>query len=282
MNNLFDYDILSFVDNKKIIRDKNGLLYSFYRLDESEYQAYKELSKSKYIKKDIYTYKDSTNYHVLFKNSINKSDDKAIKKDLIIILENVFIEYKYQITPKKKELKKLNGLYKLLDNKFNYIEMRIREIELSQKKDDISWIILSKYHSLLDAKIILYDLQTDIFKFVDKETSIEYGLVFNNIDYNMLESGLLEPKFRFYYCPKGMLYVRYFLLFDHMLIDEEFKKKVMKLSVFDKKYFCFMVIYIYILNLNFGIMINNSNINLYIDICKKIDIFIKEFNTILK
>jgi hypothetical protein len=160
--------------------------------------------------------------------------------------------------------------------------MRIREIELALIKDDVSWIILSKYHSILDAKIILYDLQTDIFKFIDKKTNIEYGLVFNDINFNIIDNGLIEPKFKFYYAPKGMLYARIFLLIDHQNVDEEFKKKILKLSTFDKKYFCFMVIYIYILNLNFSININNSNINLYINICKKIDNFIKEFNNILK
>lgn len=282
MNKLFDYDILSIIDNKKIIRDKNGLLYSFYKLDENDYQAYKELTKSKYIKKDIYSYNDSTHHHVLFLNSINKSEDKAKANELIVLLENIYNEFKYQITPQKKELKKLNGLYKLLDNKFNYIEMRIREIELSLIKDDISWIILSKYHSILDAKIILYDLQTDIFKFIDKGTNIEYGLLFNDLNLNMVDNGLIESKFKFYYAPKGMLFARFFLLVDHMDINEDFKKKVSKLPVFDKKYFCFMVLYIYVLNLNFGISLNNSNINLYINVCKKIDWFVKEFNNLLK
>jgi hypothetical protein len=282
MNKLFDYDVISINDNKKVLRDKSGKFYSLYRLDNNEYQAYIELLKSKYIKKDIYSYKESIYFNVLFLESINKSEDKAVKNELINVLENIFNEYKYQVTLKKIELKKLNNLYKLLDNKFNYIEMRIREVEFKQVKDDLSWIILSKYHSILDAKIILYDLQTDIFRFIDKETVIDYGLIFNGMEKVILENNQIEPKFSFFYAPKGMLYARYYLLCDHYGVSEEFKKKVSKLSVFDKKFFCFMVIYIYILNLNIGIIINNSNVNLYVDICKKIDAFIREFKSLLK
>jgi hypothetical protein len=160
--------------------------------------------------------------------------------------------------------------------------MRIREIELSEFKNDISWMVLSKYHSILDAKIILYDLQTDLFKFIDKKTIIEYGLVFYDIDKNMYNNNEIEPKFKFYYAPKGILYARYYLLFDHLSLMEDFKKSVLKLSSFDKKYFAFMIIYVYILNVNLGIILNNSNINLYMNICKKIDYFIKEFSVILK
>jgi hypothetical protein len=282
MNNLLDYDVISVKENKTILKDKTGLYYSLYRLDKNEYQAYIELMKSKYIKKDVYSYNDGNNYHVLFVNKINKSEDSAIINKFIVILDNIFNEYKYQITPQKMELKKLNNLYKLLDNKFNYLEMRIREIELSEFKNDISWMVLSKYHSILDAKIILYDLQTDLFKFIDKKTIIEYGLVFYDIDKNMYNNNEIEPKFKFYYAPKGILYARYYLLFDHLSLMEDFKKNVLKLSSFDKKYFAFMIIYVYILNVNLGIILNNSNINLYMNICKKIDYFIKEFSVILK
>lgn len=282
MNKIFDYDVVLIKDNKKILKDKNGIYYSLYRLDKIEYQAYKELMKSKYIKKDIYSNFDGSYFNVLFIDSINKSESKAIRSELINVLEKIYNEYKYQVTLKKNELKKLNNLYKLLDNKFNYIEMRIREVELKNIKDDLSWIILSKYHSILDAKIILYDLQTDIFKFIDKETVVDYGLIFNEMEKILFENNLIEPKFSFFYAPKGMLYARYYLLFDHYKIADDFKKKILKLSSFDKKYFYFMVVYIYILNFNIGITINNSNINLYIEICKKLDIFMNEFKDLLK
>ena len=52
MNNLLDYDVISVKENKTILKDKTGLYYSLYRLDKNEYQAYIELMKSKYIKKD--------------------------------------------------------------------------------------------------------------------------------------------------------------------------------------------------------------------------------------
>ena len=74
MNNLLDYEVVSVKENKTILKDKTGLYYSLYRLDKNEYQAYIELMKSKYIKKDVYSYNDGNNYHVLFVNKINYSN----------------------------------------------------------------------------------------------------------------------------------------------------------------------------------------------------------------
>ena len=89
MNNLFDFDVIEIKNNRKIIRDKTGNLYSMYRLDKKEYQTYQELVKSKYIKKDIYSYFDCEVYYVVFINSINKSEDKAIKNEFINKLKSV-------------------------------------------------------------------------------------------------------------------------------------------------------------------------------------------------
>lgn len=60
--------------------------------------------------------------------------------------------------------------------------MRIREIETNPVKNDISWIILSKYNIILDAKLYLYDLQSDIFKAIDQKLIVPYGLVYRKID----------------------------------------------------------------------------------------------------
>ena len=56
-----------------------------------------------------------------------------------------------------------------------------------------SWVILSKYYNLLDARVYLYDLQQDIFSFIDKNNSVEYGLVFRQIGLDNFKNQWIEP-----------------------------------------------------------------------------------------
>ena len=79
-----------------------------------------------------------------------------------------------------------------------------------------------------------------------------------------------------------MLYVRYYLEHCKEINYEKFNDKINKMNLFNKKYFCFMVLYIYVLNLNFNINFDNYNIQNYIYITSLIKEFIQKYNYIIK
>ncbi len=276
---------LSIVQRKReyyILKDQDGHLYHLYALNQKSYLLYLELSKSSKIEKSIFETRDNEIYYLLFSCLNKSSEDMAVLKKMLPLLEDIFQDFTYSITLKKEHFTNLNNIYKVLDNKFSYFEMRIREIEVMPRKDDISWIILSKYYILLDAKMYLYDLQQDIFGFIDKNTVLDYGLIFNSITKENYKNKLIEPDFHVYYGPISMLLCRLYLYFDHLDLQEYFKERLKKLDEFNKKYFCFMVIYIYILNINLDILLNPYNISNYLQFTKRISSFIKEFGDYLK
>lgn len=273
---------ISNYNNKYILEDELKSKYSLYYLNKEKYLTYLELSKSKYIEKSIFELLDDDKYYLLFNSKINKSEENAIAEKLYPILENIFEDFKFSIKLKKEHVTNFNNIYKVLDNKFTYLEMRIREVEVSPVKTDISWVILSKYHIILDAKIYLYDLQTDMFSFIDKSLNVDYGIIFKDLDSSIYKNGLIEPNFNIYYGPIGMLLARYYLYYDDLNIDDYFSKKIKKLDGFNQKYFCFMCLYIYILNIRLDILLNSFNISNYLTLTGKISSFIKKYGDYAK
>ena len=175
-------------------------------------------------------------------------------------------------------MRNMDNIYVLLDNKFTYFEMRIREVELNPIKNDIDWIILSKYHILLDSKIYLYDLQQDLFKFIDKEQIVKYGLIPYRMNQNLYSNSEVLMDYNFYYGPIAMLYVREYMMMEEFdMIDE-----ISKLDEFNQKYFCFMIIYVLILNINLEIIPNHITISNYLNICQKIKDFIKKYKALIE
>lgn len=276
LNILYEYD------DFYILNDENNNRFKLLFLNKNQYLIYLELASKKYIDKSIFEIVDKDIYYLLFQYPINKSETIAAIERLLPILERIFSEYKYSVKLKKEDMKNLNNLYKVLDNKFSYLEMRIREIELSPIKNDLSWIILSKYHIILDAKIYLYDLQTDMFSFIDKSTNVDYGLAFKSIDIDMYKNGLIEPKFELYHCPEASMLARFYLAFDNYNIDDFFSKKISKLDLFNAKCFCFMCIYIYILNVKLDIIADNYNISSFLASTRKISNFLKKYGGYVK
>lgn len=276
---------LSFVRQKQnfsVFRDGEGRLYHLYSLKKRDYLLYLELSKSSKIEKCIFETRDKDNYYLLYPCVNMPSEPLAVLHKLYPLLEEVFQDFTFAITLKKEHFTNLNNIYKVLDNKFTYFEMRIREIEVMPQKNDISWIVLSKYYILLDAKMYLYDLQQDIFGFIDKNTTVDYGLIFRSLTVENFKNKQLEPSFQVYLGAFGMLLVRLFFYFDHLNIQDFFKEKLKKCDEFNQKYFCFMVIYIYILNMNLDILLNPYNIGNYLQLTKKISSFIRDFGDYLK
>lgn len=257
-------------------------MYHLYFLTKTQYLTYMELAKSKAIEKCIFEFKEQDTYYLLFNSIENVSEDMAVLKKMLPLLEEVFHDFAFSITLKKEHFINLTNIYKVLDNKFSYFEIRIREIETAPIKNDISWVILSKYNIVLDAKMFLYDLQQDIFSFIDKNEVVEYGMLFRNVTKLNYKNGFIEPNFDVYYGPEAMLYCRLLFYFDHLNISAYIKERVQKLDTFNRKYFCFMCIYIYILNLNMDILLTPYNIGNYLQITRRISVFLKEFGDYVK
>lgn len=264
-----DYFIINDADNNK---------YLLQILDNINYQKYNDLLRySNKIKKCIYNEKiDDLNYlYFLYEDNTEYSIKSKLTGNILL---EIFNSSSYELTLKKENIRNLNNIYKLLDNKFTYFEIRIREIELNPIKKDIDWIILSKYYILLDTKIYLYDLQQDIFKFIDKNEVVKYGLISKNINQNLYSKEALLLDYNFYYGPISMLYVRMYLLLDQYDMYDD----INKLDSFNQKYFCFMYLYIMILNINLDVILNIYSLSNYVNITKKIKSFITKYKAIIE
>ncbi|MGM9969025.1 MAG: hypothetical protein ACI35S_01345 [Anaeroplasma sp.] len=275
---------LNFVEYKNYYRlkDDNSRYYYLFPFDEKSYTIVFSLYKSNKIEKPIFELKYQNTYYLLFYEAINSSEYKERYKKIMDLCLNIFSEFRFPVTLKHSHTRLLTNLYKLLDNKFTYFEMRIREIELKPLKNDLDWIILTKYHIILDAKVYLYDLQSDLFKLIDKKTEVEYGLVYKELDSSILYVDTLYPSSNIYYAPIGMLYTRLYLEYNDLFDTSLFKDKIDKSSEFNKKYFLFMTIYIYILNLRLEIIINNSSISNYLEVTSGINRLITNFKDYAK
>lgn len=261
----------------QLLKGKDHYEYLYRKVSKKSYQIYLELCRlSKHISKAIYEIPVSDGIILLF--SYDSLTEVAVRKRKCLDLyQTLFSDTSFEITLKKEHLVNLNNIYKVLDNKFAYIELRIREIETNPIKTDVSWILLSKYNIVLDAKLYLYDLQTDIFKAIDQKKIIKYGMIPKKMSEMLYQKGYLLPFFDMYYAPLAMLYARYYCSIEEIPID-----RIKKLDSFDQKYFCFMVLYIYILNLNLEVILDTYRIDNYLLITKKIKSFIVSHKAIIE
>lgn len=238
---------------------------------------YEELSKYEFIEKFIYEKRINDKFYVLFKNSNHPSEKNSIIKSIIPKFEKLFDNYKFSLELKHEYGVSLTNLYKVLDSRFTYFEIRIREIELAIKKYDYMWLFLSKYYIILDTKIILYDLQKDIFDLIDKKVNVEYGLVCKLNDIEIIKNGLIKPISEFYYAPISTYYARLYLLSNDEYVIKYIKKKLSNSFDFYKKHFCFYVLYIYILNININDVLSYNSLGAYLSILRQINFFLEEF-----
>ncbi|MDE7264398.1 MAG: hypothetical protein K2N64_07035, partial [Anaeroplasmataceae bacterium] len=140
----------------ELITTKTKEIYLCRFLTTLEYQYYLDLSTyTKRLKQAIYETKVADGFLLFFEYE-GLTEDQVKTDRIIQILREIYESSSFEITLKKEHLVNLNHIYKVLDNKFSYLEMRIREIETNPVKNDISWVILSKYNIILDAKLYLY------------------------------------------------------------------------------------------------------------------------------
>lgn len=278
-SNKFPFEIVEQYDYFEhfIVKDINHNEYIIQKISVGDYIKYRDLTKySSKIKKSIFEYKEEDSYFLVFDYENKTEYLVKSEKNKEIYLE-IFSNSSFEIKLRKEHLVNMNNIYKVLDNKFNYFEIRIREIEISPIKDDVSWVVLSKYNIILDAKIYLYDLQQDLFKMIDKNETIKYGLIPKRINNELYSNNKLLLNYNFYYGPIGILYARFYLSDIEFSCEEVFKKN----SIFDQKYFLFMSLYILILNINMEIRLDARTCSNYLLITRKIKKLLVEYKEIL-
>lgn len=270
-------ELVDILEDYYILIDNDKRYYHLYVLDYNEYNIYLDLKKSKYLKLPIEEIKYNDVYLLLYLLKLKK-DKAIILLDRVKILENIYYEYSHTIKLSKKNSGLLKNQTRILNNKFSYFEMRIRNIEMKRIKNDLDWIILSKYHIILDSRIYLYDLLDDIFRYIDKEKEINIGLIFKNPFLLSYENKKIEPYFNLYYGPVGILYARIYI--EYFSFDKNFlNDTIKKLDGFNKTYFLYSCIYILIIRLNFDI---EMRADLFIDITRILSIIISNFGYITK
>lgn len=263
-----------------ILKDSHQKKYFFLAISAKDFSTYQYLTGlSNHVAKSIYELKKQDTYYLLFDGVDEQTELSVKERKMLPIMKEIFQNSSYEITFKKEHFKNLNNLYKLLDNKFSYLEMRIREVETAPKKDDLSWMILSMYNVLLDVRIYLYDLQQDIFKAIDKQEIVKYGLIYRQIQLDLYHKGRILPYFDLYYAPLGMLYARYYLCLSDTLELERFKQSLDKEDTFTRKYFGFIVLYVLILNLNLEVRLHHFSVASYLGVVKELKKFLKNFAT---
>jgi len=268
-------------DNDIFTLSNNNRNYYLYRLNDRKYKIIYSLGKSKFILKPIFTFKDNDIY-LLYEEVINKSSSKSLSLDALKAYKKIYNEFSFKTELNKLEASILQNLFKVLDSRFTGLEFRIRELELKPKKNDLDWIILSKYHVILDARIYLFDLETDIFKMVDKKESMEYGLIFKDSNLNLYKNGLVMPKIDVYYGPIASMLARYYIINNLFISDDEFKNEFNDLSIFNKRYFLFLSLYICILNINIEFYVNNTVVQKYLSYTNLISRIIKKYGEFAK
>lgn len=267
----------SYKDYEHIVTTKKEEFLARY-VTKQEYATYSDLCRySHRLKQAVYEVNLQEGYLLFFEYE-NLTEANVKIGRIIEIFREIHEKSSFEITLKKDHLLNLNNIYKVLDHKFSYLEMRIREIETNPVKNDISWIILSKYNIILDAKLYLYDLQSDIFKFIDQKLIVSYGLLYKKIDLEYYNKQKLLPSFNLYYAPISMMYCRCFLQLNPPMLFEEIKR----LDSFNQKYFCFMCLYIMVLNVNMDVILNTYSVASYVLITKKIRCFIASFKELME
>lgn len=188
----------------------------------------------------------------------------------------------YEKKLNKKNFKYLYRTYKKTDYKFQILEMYIREAEVKQNKNDFDWVMLSKYNIFLDTKVIMYNLQRKIHDYIDEKVNVIYSLNHGNPNLNHLYNKKLisfdNAYLGLFISDLAKLYVNC----DHINIDW-FSVIDQTLSPYDnqfyKIYFKFLVLYIYIINIDFDLVDLNNACNKYIQISRKISIFLENFKS---
>lgn len=194
-------DKLPFLKPLKIAKHENHtyFLYNYYENHQSIYEAYEGILKTIFL---------------------------LHKKTALKVPQPKMAEINY----KKIAL--------ISNDRFNMLEMKIRNIELNPVKNDLSWIYLSKYHIMLDVKFEIYKMIKRLKMITDDiEVGVNHGFpsqvhYFNNnfISYKYLKEGVIENDIYRAYLDFDSLEINHLEIIDKYL-DEKYSKKYFKLMV---------------------------------------------------
>ncbi len=231
----------------KIIK-ANSFMYVIKLIEPKEENHYEILKRSNYsyLKPlDIKRYNNNTYYLFPYLKETKVDDGTCLLKELDILHNKTKRKY----DSSKIASFKFKKMVIVMNEKFNSLEMKIREIELSSIKNDVSWIVLSKYYIILEAKLIIYQL----IKKVEKEiNNLEYDSCFLHA-HPTLEHFKCEKFLSFSHAKEGYYVSDLYKVY----LELESENKNIKLQLdkvlitaFSKRYFKLMVLFSYTLNLD--------------------------------
>lgn len=264
------------INNKKyiikLVSYKTNEVYNFITSQQVQSVSY---PIKKFKTKDgiyfLYNYEQELNFPTVKKT-----------QQLVDAISELHKSTSYEKKLNKKNFKFLYRTYKKIDYKFQILEMYIREAEVKQAKSDIEWIMLSKYNIFLDTKIIMYNLQKKIHNYIDEKISVIYTLNHGTPNINHIYNKKLISFDNSY---QGLFIsdlARMYVECDHINLDWY---TVINQTIepygnnFYKVYFKFLVLYIYIINIEFDLVNLNNACNKYIQISRKISIFLENFES---
>lgn len=262
------------INNKKyiikLVSSKSNEIYNFITSQQVQSVSYPikkfKTSDGMYF---LYNYEQELNFPTLKKT-----------QHLVDAINELHKSTSYEKKLNKKNFKFLYRTYKKIDYKFQILEMYIREAEVKQAKSDVEWIMLSKYNVFLDTKIIMYNLQKKIHSYIDDKISVIYCLNHGNPDINHLYNKKLISFDNAY---QGLFVsdlARLYVECDHINLDwYTVINQILNPygNNFYKVYFKFLVLYIYVINIDFDLVDLNNACNKYIQLSRKVSIFLQNF-----
>ena len=217
-----------FVIKEISLKEKNN----YKLLAKYKYDYLKPLARREYMGKTFY----------LFPYIEDKLEDNG--NNILKELNNIHKKTANPNSTNKISAFKLKKMILVMNEKFQLLELKIREVELRKIKGDVEWIILAKYYIILDTKFIIYSL----LKKLEKEVKdLEYAASFLHAAPNA--SHFKDNKFlSFNYAKEGYFVsdiYKVYLSFESS--NKNIKKEIEKYldTPFAKKYFKLMVLYSY-------------------------------------
>jgi len=110
------------------------------------------------------------------KDQIEPLKFNKLKHELELLHEST--TYRKELSPSESR-KKLEEIFNYLRYKFDAIESLVRSVE-NKPFDEFSILILKEYHNILDAKVVLANLNKKIVEHVKSRKSVDYSFVHNN------------------------------------------------------------------------------------------------------
>lgn len=266
--------LLSFKSQKIILKEVNKKALNIYEyLISVNFQgALLPIKKFNLSKRLYYVFNYLETYDIPKEKNIIMAFD---------VLKELQAKTMFLVKLSDKEFKYFYRIYKKLDRLFQTFEMFVRESEARANKTDFDWVILSKCAVFIDLKQEMYQLQRKIHKYIDNKGSAYYCLNHGNLS---LEHFIQNKLCSFENAYIGIFVsdlARFFVSIDHYG-QTNFKLFSDYLESFNNEfyytYFKFLVLYLYMLNLEFDTVNWQASMTRYIQIARKVTLFLRYFS----